>query len=158
VGKYLGLLMMSATNIAVMTAAFLAILGVTLGRVEFGLAASALLSFLQVAVVTAVAMLLTTVSTPILAALASFLFCIAGHFVSDMRVFAERIAGPAARAAVGVVCDLLPNLENLNAKGELVYGGGVSAQFLAVATLYAAGHAALILFLSTLVFERREFK
>lgn len=158
IGKYLGLLMMSAVNIGVMSVAFLAILGASLGHIEVGLLASVLLSFLQVAVVTAVAMFFTTVSTPILAALASFLFCVAGHFLSDMKAFASQFAGSFARTSIEIACNLLPNLGNLNAKGELVYGSGVSAQFLLVASTYAACHAALILFLSVLLFERREFK
>lgn len=158
IGKYLGLLLMSAANIGIMAAAFLAILGVSLGRIELPLLASVVLSFLEVAVVTAVALLLTTVSTPLLAACATLLFCVAGHFVGDLSAFGEHFAGPASRAALSAVSLLLPNLENFNAKGELVYGSGVSLQFLALSASYAACYAVLLLFLSALLFERREFK
>lgn len=157
-GKYLGLLLMGAANIAIMAVAFAVVLSLTLGRVEPSLGASVLLSFLQVAVVTAVAMLLTTVSSPVLAALASILFCVAGHAIGDIRTFSDRFAGPVAREAVRVVSWVLPDLEHFNAKGELVYGDGVSAQFLLLAALYAAGYAALVLALSAALFERREFK
>ena len=158
VGKYLGLTLMSAANVAIMTTAFIAILSVTLGRIEWPLLASALLTFFEIAVVTAVAVLLTTVSTPLLAACASLLFFVAGHFVGDLHAFGEQFSGPGGRSVLRVVSLVLPNLENLNAKGELVYGSGVSLAFLAFSASYAACYAGLLLFLSALLFERREFK
>lgn len=158
IGKYLGLMLMSVANVGIMTIAFLAVLGLMLGRVEFGLLASVVLSLLQIGVVTAVAMLLTTVSTPILAALASLLFCVAGHFIGDIRIFGDQFVGPVARGAVGIVTLVLPDLENFNAKGELVYGDGVSAAYLGLCVAYAACYVVFTLLLSALLFERREFK
>ncbi|MFN0149129.1 MAG: ABC transporter permease [bacterium] len=158
VGKYLGLLLMNAVNCAIMAVAFAAILAATLGHVDPRLFVSVGMSFLQAAVITAVALLLTTVSTPILAFCVTIFLFFAGHLLSDLRIFGERFCGPAGRFVTAAISYVLPNLENFNIKGELVYANGVSATFVLMALLYAAGYSALIVFLSGFLFERREFK
>jgi len=157
-GKYLGLLFMSAANLAIMGAAFFAILGVTLGRVEPGLLASVGLSFLQVAVVTAFALFFTTVATPLLATIASLFVFVAGHLLSDIQLFASQFGGRLGGRFLEAFTYVLPNLRNFDAKGELVYGSGVSPTFFALALAYGACYSLLLVVLSALVFERREFK
>lgn len=157
-GKYLGLLLMNAVNCGIMAVAFVAILALTLGGVDPALFVSVGMSFLQAAVVTAVALLLTTVSTPILAFCVTIFLFFAGHLLSDLRLFGERFCGPLGRIASSAISYVLPNLENFNIKGELVYGDGVSAGFVMLALLYAAAYSALVVFLSGFLFERREFK
>jgi len=157
-GKYLGLLLMSAVNCGIMAISFTMILALTLGSVDPNLFVSVGMSFLQAAVITAVALLLTTVSTPILAFCVTIFLFFAGHMLSDLRLFGERFCGPIGRHVSAAVSYVLPNLENFNIKGELVYGSGVSASFVMLALLYAAAYSALIVFLSGFLFERREFK
>lgn len=157
-GKYIGLLMMSAANMLVMAGSFAGVLSVTLRHVDPVLFVSIGMSFLQVAVVTAVALLLTTVSTPVLAFIITVFLFFAGHLLSDLRLFGERFCGPVGRSATALVSYALPNLENFDVKGEVVYGAGVSLEFVALAALYAAAYSALLLILSGFLFERREFR
>ena len=157
-GKYLGLLLMSAANLGILAIAFLALLAVVLGRVEVGLLASVGLSFLQVSVITAFALLFTTVSTPLLATIGSLFVFVAGHLLTDVHLFASRFAGPVAGRLLEAMTYVLPNLDHFDAKGEFVYGTGVSPAFLLLALAYAACYALLLLLLSALAFERREFK
>ncbi len=158
VGKYLGLLLMSAANLGIMAVAFVAILAVALGSVQVGLLASVGLSFLQVSVITAFALLFTTISTPLLATIGSLFVFVAGHLLKDVHLFSSRFAGPVAGRLLEAVTYVLPNLDHFDAKGEFVYGGGVSPTYLLIALAYAACYALLVLLLSALAFERREFK
>jgi ABC-type transport system involved in multi-copper enzyme maturation permease subunit len=158
VGKYLGLLLMSAANLGIMAAAFFAILAATLGVFDVSLLAAILLSFLQVSVVTAIALLLTTIATPLLAACMSMLIVFAGHLASDLRTFGERFCGPAGRFLTRAISYVLPGLESFDVKGEVVYAHGVSIGFVLLACAYAALYSALVILLSSALFERREFK
>lgn len=157
-GKYLGLLLMSAANIAIMTAGFAGILTLALGHFELGLLAAVGLAFLQVSVVTAVAVLFTTVSSGILATCATLFFFVAGHLLDDLRAFGEQAAVPATAIATRAISYVLPNLGNFDAKGEVVYGAGVSAEHLLLALVYGAGYASVLVILSGFLFEKREFR
>lgn len=158
IGKYLGLLLMSAANVGIMAVAFAAIQALALGGVDSEVMVAVGLSYLQVCVLTAVALLITTVSTPLIAIFVSVLVFLCGHLVSDLRLFGEQYCGPVGGAITKAVGCILPNLESFDVKGEVVYASGVSAQFVGLALLYAVCYSALAVFLSGFVFERREFK
>jgi ABC-type transport system involved in multi-copper enzyme maturation permease subunit len=157
-GKYLGLLLMSAANLGIMAVAFVAILAAVLGRVQLGLFASVALSFLQVSVITAFALLFTTISTPLIATIGSLFVFIAGHLLTDVQLFASRFAGPVGGRFLEATTYVLPNLSHFDAKGEFVYGSGVRPEFLLLALAYAACYCLLVLLLTALAFEKREFK
>jgi Cu-processing system permease protein len=158
IGKYLGLLLMSAVNCAIMAVSFAAIHALALGSFDPQLLVAVTMSFLQAAVITAVAMLITTVSTPLLAFCMTIFLFFAGHMLSDLRTFGERFCGPIGRFFTAAASFALPNLENFDIKGEIVYAGGVSAEFVLMAMLYAVAYVSLIIVLSGYLFEKREFK
>lgn len=157
-GKYLGLLMMSAANIVIMTAGFAAILGLTLGHFDPRLLSAVGLAFLQIAVVTAIAILLTTLCSGILATCATIFLFIAGHLLDDLRGFGEQVGAPATVFVTRAISYVLPNLANFDAKADVVYGAGVSTEHLLLALLYGAGYASVLVILSGFLFEKREFR
>jgi len=171
VGKYAGLVLTLVVNIGVMTVALYAVLvylrwGVS-PAVEKAWDAPALdpallkaiyLIFVELALVTAIALLFSTFSTPILSAAFTFGLTIVGQYSTDLRNFQDVLDSPVAQQIARGLYWVLPNLGQFDIKLRIVHGLPVSAGYLGTATLYAALYIAFLLVVSALVFSRRDFK
>ena len=174
IGKYLGLVMTLAANLAAMTLAFYLVLGYFeymtlaqgLDRSAWGVAPPAdpklliaiLLIFGELMIVTAVALFFSTFSSPLLAALLTLGLWIAGHFNADLRRFEAVVDSPLAGALAMGVYYVLPNLAPFNVKAEAVHGIAVSARHVLLTLAYAAVYITMLLLASIAIFRRRDFK
>jgi len=171
VGKYAGLVLTLAVNVAVMTVALYAVLGF-LTYIQTPEARAAWdapgtdprllkavgLIFVELMIVTAIALFFSTFSTPLLAAALTFGFFIVGHFNTDLKNF-DRIVDsrPAVWLARGVY-HAVPDFSAFDVKTEVVHGLPVAAGYLAATTGYGFAYIAGLLVVSVLVFARRDFK
>jgi Cu-processing system permease protein len=171
VGKYLGLVLTLLVNLAVMTIAYYAVLGVmawTAGswmRPEWEAPAldPALLKavgmiFLQLMIVTAVALLFSTFSSPILAAALTFGIFIVGHFNGDLRHFENVVQSRPLIYLARTMYYLLPNLAPFDVKAAVVHAQRVPMDLLMLNTLYAVLYITALMVAATLIFLRRDFK
>jgi len=170
-GKYLGLLLTLAVNMAVMTAALMTVLYVywrvtppnlqavwTAPAVDPALLGALLLIYIELAVVTAIALLFSTYSSALLAATFTTAVWVAGHFVGDLRTL-ELVGASEGTASLGrVVSWVLPNLALFDVKAEVVHGVPVPLAQIAYAIAYGCTYAAALLLLAVAVFQRRDFK
>ncbi|OFV94022.1 MAG: hypothetical protein A3G76_13870 [Acidobacteria bacterium RIFCSPLOWO2_12_FULL_65_11] len=170
-GKYVGLLLTLAINVAVMAVALYAVLlYVSSGVPEIvrrGWDAPALdpallkaigLILVELMLITAIALFFSTFSTPILSAAFTFGLFIAGHFSADLRNFDQVVDSPSAvRLARGLYW-VLPNLAQFDVKAQVVHGQPVSLGYMALASGYAALYIAMLLAVAMYVFSRRDFK
>ncbi len=169
VGKYLGLAAVLAVNLAVMTACLYLVLALTDAHPSARLLAAIALIYVEMLVVLAAALLFSSFSTPVLSALFTFGFYIAGHWVGDLIQhfdFLKRHAGRLpqssqypdwAETGIRLVYHLLPNLENLNIRGRVVYDLPLEGHILVYSAGYGLAFAVLYLFLASWIFSRREF-
>ena len=170
-GKYIGLSLTLAVNIAIMAAALYAVLA----YISWGVSAQvqtawdapgldpALLKaigliLVELMLVTAIALFFSTFSTPILSAALTFGFYIVGHFTTDLRNFQDVVDAPAAGRLARALYWVLPNLAQFDIKSEVVHGQAVPLGYLAVTVGYAAIYIAMLLVLSSFIFSRRDFK
>ena len=101
VGKYLGLMLVIAINVAVMTAALLALMAAfSETGVAWRVLLAVLLIMVELMVVTAVAVLFSTFSTPTLSAMFTLGVWVIGRFSSDLVVLAQKSENPVLRAVV----------------------------------------------------------
>jgi ABC-type transport system involved in multi-copper enzyme maturation permease subunit len=171
VGKYCGLILTLAVNVAVMAAALYAVLAYMSWGVSENVArtwdAPALdpallkavaLILVELMLVTAIALFFSTFSTPMLSAAFTFGLFIVGRFSTDLRNFQDvvdsRIAAGLARGLYWV----LPNLSQFDVKAAVVHGQPVPLGYIAVAVAYASCYIGMLLVISILVFSRRDFK
>ncbi|WP_396624021.1 ABC transporter permease [Luteitalea sp.] len=170
-GKYVGLLLTLAVNITVMTVALYAVLLVywrltpagvqavwTAPAVDPRLLIALGLIYVELAVVTAIALLFSTYSSALLSATFTSAIWVAGHFVGDLRTL-ETIgaSGPTvwvARAASWV----LPNLALFDVKAEVVHGVPVPWGQVIGAVGYGAAYSVAMLAIAVAIFQRRDFK
>ncbi len=170
-GKYAGLVLTLAVNVTVMAAALYLLLAyMTWVQPTAGLAGSetpgvdpALLKalfliFVELMLVTALALFFSTFSSPILSAALTFGLYVAGHFNADLKNFDKVVdSRPAIWLAHGVY-HVLPDLSAFDVKTEVVHGLPVTAGYLASTAAYGLAYSAALLLVAAFVFSRRDFK
>lgn len=169
IGKWLGVMALLATEIAVMGG----VLAVTLvvqggtgdGGGGFGTAIpkALWLYLMNVTIVTSVAMLFSAFTGPFLSGLFSAGVFVVGRQIPDLRALGAR-AGGGTGALLEIGSRVLPNLYLFDPSGTIVaaaevsvHGQFVGSAYIGAVTAYALGYSALVLALAMLIFRRRDF-
>ena len=170
-GKFAGLALTLAINIAIMAAVFFALLayyGYTeppqirraweAPAADPALLVPILLIYLQLLIVNAVALFFSTFTSPMLAAAFTLGLWIAGHFSADLKAFDRMVESESAAAIGRVLYYVLPNVGAFDVKSLVVHGQPVAGGLIAMNALYAAAYIGILLIASALIFARRDFK
>lgn len=159
IGKYLGLCLTLLVNVAVMG------VGVTLALVYVGGTRFAALVwvavgliFLELTIITAVAIMFSSFSTPALSALLTFFVFIIGHLSASLRDMATHMGSASAKYVFDAIYYLLPNLSHFSFITETANGIAPSPDFIGFSILYAVVFDVILLTVTVLVFSRRNFK
>jgi ABC-type transport system involved in multi-copper enzyme maturation permease subunit len=161
VGKYLGLCLTLLVNVLVMgVGVSLALLYVSKGWDPLipAIWPAVLLIYMELMLLTAVALLFSSFSSPALSALLTFLVFIIGHFSADLKSLAGSLGSTGARWLFSGLYYLLPNLANYSFITPAAHGHAPSATYVFATSLYALVYIGVILAAATLVFSRRNFK
>jgi len=156
-GKYFGLVLTLLVNTAVMTAWFFGVL-LAKGIADIGLAKAIVLLFLQFLLITALAILFSCMSNPIVSCILTLALYVIGHLLWSFDLLKARLPSAAARAVCTVLQAVLPNLSHFDVKGQVVHGLPVGAGEMAFAFGYLALYGAAVLLLACAVFQRREMQ
>jgi ABC-type transport system involved in multi-copper enzyme maturation permease subunit len=160
-GKYLGLCLTLAVNVAVMGAGVsLALLYVRGGWDSLALYIwpALALVYVELMIVVAVALLFSSFSTPALSALLTFFVFVIGHFSAELKSLSATVGGKGARLFFAALYYLLPNLSNYAYITAASHGETPTAANFFGAVLYGLAYIVVLLAASTLVFKRRNFK
>lgn len=161
IGKYAGLCLTLLVNSAVMVLATeLALLYVN-GRfvpLQTAVLAASFLVYLELALVVAVALMFSSFTTPMLAALFSFAVYVIGQFSNDLLVMASLSGSRATRAVLTTMYYLLPNLSNFGFITEATHGRIVPPALAFSASVYALVYIGILLSAAVLIFQKRNFK
>lgn len=170
-GKYAGLVLTLGVNIAIMTVALYAVLawvGWYIGEagrlasetptLDPALLKAVLLIFVQLTLVTAVALFFSTFSTPLLSAALTFGFFVAGQFSTDLKNLDQVVESRSAQLLSRGLYYVLPNFGAFDVSSQVVHGLPVGAGYLAVVIAYGAVYIAFLLVGSVTVFSHRDFK
>ena len=158
IGKWAGLTGAVWTIAAVLGVALWLVLCVR-GQASWGLAVleATYLAALELAVVTALAVMFSALSTPVLSALYTLACYCVGQWCYDLRGFATQFP-PELGGTVEVLANLVPNLPLFNMRGLAASGLTTSWTHLGVATVYGVVYCAGVLALASAAFESRDFK
>jgi ABC-type transport system involved in multi-copper enzyme maturation permease subunit len=170
-GKYAGLVLTLAVNVTVMAVALYTILAYMVWAaypttravwdapgLDPALLKAIFLIFIELMLVTAIALFFSTFSSPILSAALTFGFYIAGHFNADLKNFDRVVDSKVAATLARGVYHVLPDLSAFDVKTEVVHGLPVSAGYIAATTAYGLAYVAALLLIATFIFSRRDFK
>lgn len=159
VGKYLGLCLTLLVNIAIMGAGVsLALLYVGGGNLAFSIWGAIFLIYLELAILTAVAILFSSFSSPALSALLTFFIFIIGNFSQSLRDFAANLGSSFTRLFFDVLYYALPNLSFYSFRTNAAHGEMPSPAMLGGAVLYAVVYIGILLTVTVYIFNRRNFK
>ena len=170
-GKYAGLALTLLVNVAVMTAAMYLVLAYmgwstpaairaswSVPAADPALLKATLLIFVELMIVTAVALFFSTFSSPLLSAALTFGLYVAGQFNTDLKNFDQVVDSPAAVWLARGLYHVLPDLSAFDVKTQVVHGLPVSAGYLATTSAYGFLYVAALLLVATVIFARRDFK
>jgi ABC-type transport system involved in multi-copper enzyme maturation permease subunit len=170
-GKYAGLVLTLAVNVTVMAAALYLILtymvwsepptiraGWDAPGTDPALLKAIFLIFIELMLITAIALFFSTFSTPILSAALTFGFYVAGHFNADLKNFDRVVDSKAAALLARGVYHVLPDLSAFDVKTEVVHGLPVTTGYLVNTAAYGLVYVTVLLLIATFIFSRRDFK
>jgi ABC-type transport system involved in multi-copper enzyme maturation permease subunit len=161
IGKYLGLCLTLFVNVLVMGAGVsLALLYVRGGwdPLILSIWPSVLLIYMELMVLTAVALLFSSFSSPALSALLAFFTFIIGHFSADLKTFAASTGTQSAKWFFAALFYLLPNFSNYSFITPAAHGQTPAVSAICAALLYGVVYVTILLSAATLIFNRRNFK
>jgi ABC-type transport system involved in multi-copper enzyme maturation permease subunit len=166
-GKWLGVMATLTVQVAVMGA----VLALTLAlfcpggseSVDPALLGALWLLLVNVTIVSSLAMLFSSFSSPFLSGVFSLGVFVLGRTVPDVRALADRLGG-AAGAGLRSLCAVLPNLHLYSpsstipgAEQALASSSFMGPSYIGWATGYGLGYSALVLALAMFIFARRDF-
>jgi Cu-processing system permease protein len=171
VGKYCGLVLTLAVNVTVMVVAWYLVLSYMATSVppatralwaapaaDPAMLSAVALIFVELMLVTALALFFSTFSSPFLSAGLTLGLWVVGHFNADLRNFQAVVESPAAAWLARALYYVLPNFSAFDVKYQVVHALPVPPSYFASTALYGAVYVVLLIVASVAVFSRRDFK
>lgn len=157
-GKFAGLLAIIGAMIGLMTLALILIVILYSLQFEPLLLLGAYMTFLEMFVISAFAVLFASITKPILGSVMTLAVFIAGHMTAALWFIAERMMNLWVNITVTFFYYLLPNLETFNFREEIVHGLEIPWPAVGWATLYALCYAGAVLIIAALQFRGKEIE
>jgi ABC-type transport system involved in multi-copper enzyme maturation permease subunit len=170
-GKFFGLTLTLAVNVAIMTAALYLVLAVYSMRAPAAMKAAwdapaldpalmtaTFLIFIELTIVTALALLFSTYSSPLWSTIFTFGLVVAGQFSADLKNFEHVLSAKPLVWTMRGLYYMLPNLATFDVKLQVVHGQPVPLSYLAMSISYAGLYIGALLLGAMIVFARRDFK
>jgi ABC-type transport system involved in multi-copper enzyme maturation permease subunit len=113
---------------------------------------------LKLALVTALALLFSCFSTPLLSTLFTVGIYITGLFSNEIRTFSSITGSRVLDTFAVALSYLLPNFNNFNAIASAAHGRAIPRALIIQNTIYAAVYIAVVLLVAAVTFSRRNLK
>jgi ABC-type transport system involved in multi-copper enzyme maturation permease subunit len=170
-GKYLGLAFTLLVNVAVMAVVLYLLLAYMhwtsspalraawdAPATDPALLKAFLLIYVQLLLVTAIALFFSTFAGPMVSMALTFGFYVIGHFNADLKNFDAVVTSAPLVWLLRALYYLLPNLAPFDISAKVVHAQPVPAGYLLMTIGYAAAYVALLLAASSYIFSRRDLK
>ena len=115
-------------------------------------------TIIEVMVLLGVLLLFSSFSSTTLTSIMGVIFFVVGHAMPDLKLFADQTTVATLKYVAYGFYYILPNLENFNFRIDLAYGIGLYADQIFFALCYGVIYIVFLLYLTKLIFDRREFK
>lgn len=155
-GKYLGLAMLLAVvtvTMAAVATGYILLLG---GSVNATFYCAVLLIYWQLLLITAFAVLLSSLTSPILGAIIVFMVFVAGHATGIFINLPPQFQGTISEKVLRWVYYILPNLSNFDLSSQAANSIAAPPGFVGWALLYGTVYTALLLALASIAFEDKD--
>ncbi len=157
-GKYLGLILTLVVEVVIMSTGFILLLFYYEPSPDMDILKAILLIFFELMLITSIALLFSSFSTPIMSGVFTLSMYVIGHLTGDLKMLGSKSESAAVKHITEFMYYLLPNLENFNIKAKVVHNIPVSWGYILYAMSYGILYIAIILLISAIIFQRRDFK
>jgi len=160
VGKFCGLAGTLTVNTVCMAAGVFAALLYVSHRLQAGdvwVLVALYFIVLQFLIITALSLLFSSFSSPLMSAVFAFSLFVIGSFSEDLRGFAGMAHG-ASRFVAKAAAYLVPNFASFNVISSVAHQQPVSGHLIVMNTAYAIVYAAMTICGAVLIFEHRNLK
>ncbi len=157
-GKFLGLGALISILILAMFGIHQLVILMYEGAFEPSLFIAYPFALIEVSVILSILLLFSSFSSSTLASIMGVIFFVIGHAMPDLKLFAESTKAAALKHTAYAFYYLLPNLENFNIRTDLVHQIPLQTDQLFFSVGYGIIYTVFLLYLTTIIFERREFK
>lgn len=158
IGKFIGLAFTLLVALVSMAVIFFFFLFISTGELDPGILIFFLLLYMELLIITAISLLFSSFSTPILSSIFTICIYLIGETLWTFNLFKEYLKTPVDKFAAHFLYYILPNLEKFNVKSAVVMKTGIGAFHVLNAVLYTAVYITAVLVLAILIFNKREFK
>ena len=158
VGKFLGLGALVGLLVLAMLLIHQLIIFMQEGIFEISLLIVFPFTILEVSVILGILLLFSSFSSSTLTSIMGVIFFVAGHAMPDLKLFAESTKVEALRHIAYAFYYFLPNLSNFNFRTDLAYNVPLPPDQVIFSVCYGVLYVLFLLYVTTLVFEYREFK
>lgn len=158
IGKHLGLSGVLAVLVVAMTAIYM--LGLRVSSIEYpvvSILVSVVYQFLELSLITAVALMFGVFTSSLLATLLTFGVYMMGHLSRDLVELSKLSENPGIERMTETLYLVIPDLSRLNLKNDAVYGVLPPFPELFLNGLYGLLYIVLLLAIAILIFWQREF-
>jgi len=156
-GKYFGLVLTLFVMLFLMTIIFFIIYFLHAFTIEWSMLISLFYLFLELCLITAVALFFSCFSTPILSSIFSLAFYLIGHLSWGLETLFKKMTPGVGKVTAQFFYTFLPDLENFNFKTEIVHNLPIPPQVLIYSIIYGIFYTVFVLFLAILIFRKRDF-
>lgn len=156
IGKYLGLSMLILGVVLLMSiisAIYILILG---GEINHWYFIASFLIFMKLLLVTALAVLFSTLSSPILGAIIVFCFYVFGHSTGVLIDLPRQFEGSWTKPILEALYYILPNFSNFDIRSEVVNGVPISYAYVLYVIGYGILYSLFFLYLAILMFQKKD--
>lgn len=169
-GKYCGLVLTLAVNLTIMVVAVYAVLaymslteseefkrGWEAPATDPAMLLAFLLIFVQLMLVTAIALFFSTFAGSIVAAGLTVGLYVVGHFIADLRGLQDVVDAPMAGFVAWGLSYVLPDLAAFDVSADVVHAQPVPISYVLLTVGYAFAYIGALLVGAMAVFSRRDF-
>lgn len=156
-GKFFGLVLTLFIMLSLMSIIYLVLIFFHTFKIEWEMFIAIFFIFLELCLITSVALLFSCFSTPILSSLFSISFYIIGHSAWGLETLIKKVKPGFGKTLAQILYHLLPDLENFNFKTEIVHHLPIPSTAFLYSTLYAIFYTLFLLVLALLIFRKKDF-
>lgn len=158
IGKFLGLLLLIAILQCGMIVIHQLVIFIYEGAFDLPLFITIPFSLLEIMILLGILLLFSSFSSPTISAIMGIIFFVIGHASPDLKLFADQVNVAILKYLAYGFYYILPNLENFNLRIDLVYKLPLHLDQLLFSICYGLIYTIFLLYLSIIIFEKREFK
>lgn len=155
-GKYLGIVCLDIAIVFLLYGISAGLRGLQGGEITSTFGWAFILILFQLFIVSAIALLFASFSTPLLSGLYAGGLFLLGHLHDQLGLIETFFNTPLVHRIVAGIEFVVPDFHSLNIATELVHGITVPNSYLLHSAWYAFSYSAVILFLAMVIFSQRD--